>query len=314
MRSSHVPDPDADDPAVDDAPSSRVPAQPARKDRPLVVSVLAAVFVLAVAGTALRSPQGVVVSSDPGFVPIPVPLLLAPAVLTILLTLLLPGGRGGRAVTVRRPTRVRAETAGLLALAAGFTLLVPLLPRPEDYVLAKAALFLLVPLVVLGELARRRGFAVDIARPGVAPWVVLGPVLVLGVLSSVGPFSTGTPTSWPPLPVLVVGATATAITAGVGEEVFYRRLLQTRLEALNGPWTGLLAASLLFALMHSFSHGDGPLWANVLQAIAMQGTVGIALGLLWARWRRIWACVLAHVLLNGLGVAMHLLSQLSQLG
>ena len=118
------------------------------------------------------------------------------------------------------------------------------------------------------------------------------------------------PSSWPPLPMLIIAATATAVTAGIGEEVLFRRLLQTRLEALAGPWTGILAASLLFGLMHVFSHGDGPLWANAAQVIALQGTTGIALGVIWSRWRRLWPCVLAHILLNGFAVLLHLLSLL----
>ncbi|WP_256386302.1 hypothetical protein [Brachybacterium sp. P6-10-X1] len=42
----------------------------------------------------------------------------------------------------------------------------------------------------------------------------------------------------------------------------------------------------------------------------MQGTTGIAVGLLWSRRRRIWACIIAHLLLNGLGVGLHLLTLL----
>lgn len=86
----------------------------------------------------------------------------------------------------------------------------------------------------------------------------------------------------------------------------FRRFLQTRLEALAGRWTGILVASILFGLMHTFSHGDGALGENAVRAIAMNGTTGLALGLMWSRWRRIRVCVLAHVLLNGFGVLLHL--------
>ena len=94
--------------------------------------------------------------------------------------------------------------------------------------------------------------------------------------------------------------------AGLAEELMYRRFLQTRLEALAGRWTGILVASILFGLMHTFSHGDGALAENAVRAIAMNGTTGLALGVMWSRWRRIWVCVLAHVLLNGFGVLLHL--------
>ena len=137
-------------------------------------------------------------------------------------------------------------------------------------------------------------------------WVIALPALVLGILSTVGPFSPGGPSSWPPLAMLLIAATATAVTAGFGEELIYRRFLQSRLEALFGPWTGLLLASLLFGLMHVTSHGGGTWWEGAAQVVAVQGTTGIALGLMWRRWRRLWVCVLAHVLLNGLVVLLHL--------
>ena len=31
---------------------------------------------------------------------------------------------------------------------------------------------------------------------------------------------------------------------------------------------------------------------------------------MWRRWRRLWVCIVAHVLLNGLGVLLHLLGLL----
>lgn len=284
--------------------------RPASPDRPFVVALLAAVFLLAIAITLLHSPGGVVVSSDPGYAPRPVPLLLVPAFAAALLTVLLPRGTGRAEAVVRRPRAVRAETALLLALVLAFPLLVPLLPLPEDYVLLKAVMFLLVPTAVLALSARRVGPSVAVDRPATSRWPLLLPPLVLAVLATVGPFSSGTPAVWPPPALLVAAAVATAITAGLGEELVYRRFLQTRLESLLGPWSGLLLASLLFGLMHAPSHGEGPLWASAAQAVALQGTTGIALGLMWRRWRRLWVCVLAHVLLNGLGVLLHLAGML----
>ena len=209
-----------------------------------------------------------------------------------------------------RPVGARRETAGLLGLTLAFPLLVPLLPLPEDYVLLKAALFLVIPVLSLWLLARRRGASVRIARPGLRWWVPLAPALLLGTLSTVGPFSNGQPDQWPPLATLLIAAIVTAITAGLGEELLYRRFLQTRLEALLGPVTGLLLASLLFGLMHVASHGAGSLGESAAQVIALQGTTGIALGVIWMRTRRLGAIVLAHVLLNGFGVLLHVLSLL----
>jgi len=236
----------------------------------------------------------------------PLPLLLVPALLAIALTALLPRGHGAAEVSVQRRPAVHVEVALLLGLLCAYPLLVPLMPTPEDYVLAKAVMFMLLPALVLA-LSARRGASVTVGRPAVSVWVIALPALVLGVLSTVGPFSAGQPSSWPPLATLLIGATATAVTAGVGEELIYRRFLQTRLEALLGAWTGLLLAALLFGLMHVTSHGGGAWWENAAKVIALQGTTGIALGMMWRRWRRLWVCVLAHVLLNGFGVLLHLL-------
>lgn len=293
------------------AAPSHQDATRARVDHPLALGVLVGIFMTAIAVTMLRRPEGVVVSADPGYAPTSVPLLLVPPALAIAATLLLSAGRGSPVVTVQHPRRAVAESGGLIALVVGFVLLAPVLPLPEDHVLLKFMMFLLVPVLVFAVVGRRRRSSLHLARPRVAPWVIALPALLLGVLAGVGPFSPGTPSSWPPVTVLIIAASATAITAGLGEEVIFRRLLQTRAEALAGPWTGILVTSLLFGLMHVGSHGDGPLWADAAQSIAVQGTVGIALGVLWSRWRRLWPCVLAHILLNSLTVLLHLAGLLS---
>ena len=243
-------------------PRAGADARTAASGRPLVLVLLAAVFVLAIGVTILRSPEGVVVSSDPGYAPRPVPLQLVPALAAALLTVLLPRGEGGAGAAVRRPRSARVETGLLLALVLAFPLLAPLLPLPEDYVLLKAALFLVVAPLVLWLSARRAGPSIDVDRPATRTWPVLLPPLVLAGLATVGPFSSGSPSAWPPPAVLLVAAVATAITAGLGEELMYRRFLQTRLEALLGPWAGLLLASLLFGLMHTTGRGEGALWAS----------------------------------------------------
>lgn len=284
------------------------PRPAARPDHPLAVLALAAVIVAAVAATAVGRPDGVVVSSDPGYAPRSVLLLIVPSLAAIALALCLPPRTGPTPIETRRPGRVRVEALGLLAIAVAFPLLVPLLPWPEDYVLLKVALFLVVPCTALWLAARRGGPSLRAPRGAGPLALALIPVMVLVGLKTVGPFSTGLPDRWPPLPMLLVAAIATAISAGVGEEVLYRRLLQTRLEALAGPWTGILATSIIFGLMHLLSHGDGSLWMRAAQVIALQGTTGIALGVIWARWRSLGMNVLAHVLINGLAVLLHLLS------
>src|SRR5699024_6789078 len=91
-------------------------ADRARPDHPLVVAALSGIFVIAIAVTMLRSPQGVVVSADPGYAPTALPLLLVPSALAIAVALLLPAGSGGNAVTVHHRRRVVGESGGLIAL------------------------------------------------------------------------------------------------------------------------------------------------------------------------------------------------------
>lgn len=126
-------------------------------DSPWVLAALTAIMLGAVVATTILNPQGLVVSRDPGYEALPVPLLLVPAVAVIVLTLVLPRGRGSSAMTVRLPSALRSETAGLLALAVGFPLIGAVMPRPEDWVLLKAVMFLIVPGTVLVALGRRRG-------------------------------------------------------------------------------------------------------------------------------------------------------------
>ena len=125
--------------------------------------------------------------------------------------------------------------------------------------------------------------------PSVGAWPLI-PVVLYLLLFQFGPFAPGAPSVWPDPVTLIVAATATALTAGVGEEIFYRFWLQTRLEAVGGPFFGVLAASLLFALMHLGSHGESLTWdLRLVAVIAQQGTFGLLCGYLWSRYRRLWA-------------------------
>ncbi|SJN37028.1 Abortive infection protein [Micrococcus lylae] len=108
---------------------------------------------------------------------------------------------------------------------------------------------------------------------------------------------------------MIIGATATAVTAGVGEELFFRLWLQTRLEALLGAPAGIALASTFFGLMHLTSHGSGNLMLDVAQVVVVQGTFGLFLGILWWRFRNLWFTILAHLITNGWPVLVWLVTQ-----
>ncbi|MDA0565502.1 CPBP family intramembrane metalloprotease [Streptomonospora sp. S1-112] len=99
---------------------------------------------------------------------------------------------------------------------------------------------------------------------------------------------------------LVLGA-ALAIFAAVAvpEEIFYRALLQTRLERLLGRWGGILATSVVFTAVSVFlaAYGDSTteaatVSAGVLESVVVYGAAGIVYGYVWSCYRNIWLSIL----------------------
>ncbi|UJW28530.1 CPBP family intramembrane metalloprotease [Saccharothrix sp. AJ9571] len=179
--------------------------------------------------------------------------------------------------------------------------------------LTKPIVYLVVPLVLVKVLRPREEPDPFRLRSTWWPregWRWLAPipaVLVFGWLHVLGPFSPALPSAadYPDPVYLIVIATLTFFTANVLEEVFFRGMLQTRLEALFGRWPGIVLTSLLFAWLHLPTHGQaGSLWAGLpltLGAIiAFQGVHGLFLGYLWSRYRNLWAQVAAHTAVNTL--------------
>ncbi|MCS6711331.1 CPBP family intramembrane metalloprotease [Brachybacterium sp. EF45031] len=286
----------------------------------LLTAVIAAVVI-----TWLTQPDGVIISSDPGADRPPLPLVLLPSLLIIAAVSLCPpralpadhAARVGESlVQVLRPGRLRTELLLLLGIAVAFPALAPLLPLPEDYVLLKALLLLALAPALIWVLARRGGPSLRWQRPTVSLALLLAPVGLAIAMDVSRALQRGTAyLAQYPLGMLIVGAVATAVTAGIGEEVFYRRLLQTRLEALTGRWPGILLASLIFGLMHLPSHGlllgggvASALGLGAAQVIAIQGTTGIAFGWAWSRYRRLWVPILMHLSTNGTAVVVFLLT------
>ncbi|MEQ4300011.1 CPBP family intramembrane glutamic endopeptidase [Plantactinospora sp. B6F1] len=99
---------------------------------------------------------------------------------------------------------------------------------------------------------------------------------------------------------LLAATLLTFVTASLAEEIFYRVLLQTRLEALYGRWPAIVVTSLLFAAMHVHRIGDGPLWEMVAVMLAWNGGFGVLAGYLWARHRNVWAILALHTAVNSL--------------
>ena len=91
-------------------------------------------------------------------------------------------------------------------------------------------------------------------------------------------------------------AMAYAAVAAVAEECFFRGLLFSVLEKRGRFWAAILS-SLAFALLHLLNLANYPTDYTVLQAVSAF-SVGFALcGLLW-RTKKLWLCVLCHLLIN----------------
>lgn len=70
-----------------------------------------------------------------------------------------------------------------------------------------------------------------------------------------------------------IGLATLAAAAGIGEETFFRGLVQSGLDGAVGPWPSLAIASVVFGLLHAVTPGYAVLAAGI----------GLYLGLLF-RW------------------------------
>ena len=254
------------------------------------------------------SPTGMQVSSDPGVNPVAHWVVLLPSAVGIALVLVLPPKSPRRPVVLDKRRPFITTTISLIALAALFPIAVASVPlEGEFYVLAKLLLFMIVPGVLLAIF--RHSVKISWSKSASRWWA---PAIVIAAWTALSQIAPWNPTfdlsDYDPL-FIVVAATATALTAGVGEELFYRRWLQTRLEVAIGAWPGIALASLAFGLMHLGSHGTGEPVIDVAQVIVAQGTFGLFLGIMWWRYRNLLAIILVHIIANGWGVAAALLSQ-----
>ncbi|MDO5634851.1 MAG: type II CAAX endopeptidase family protein [Micrococcus sp.] len=271
----------------------------------VIVGVLVALYLGAVAITVGGSPQGWTNVASPESGTRPWWLILGPALLGCALILLLPRRAKPQPARVGDPRAFRRSTVFLLVLAVAIIGVGVAPVGIEDFILAKLLIFLILPGLALG-LAWRRGVRIQ-WRPGAWRWwIPAGIVALWAVLSFAGPWVERVDFSDYDLGLVIVGATVTAMTAGVGEELFYRRWLQTRLEAWGGAAVGIAISTVLFALMHVGTHGTGDLLADAALFLTVHGTGGLFYALLWWRYRNIAMNIVAHLLHNGWAVGVYL--------
>ena len=272
-----------------------------------VVVAGAVLWTVSFATLLVVSPLGTAVSSDPGAEAIAYWVTLLPSAVGIALVLLIPRHSAARTAVVRERRPLAITTVVLLVLAVLFPIASATIPlQGELYILGKLILLIIVPAAVL--LLMRRGVQIDFRRSAARWWAPAIVIVAWTVVSQVAPWNPTFDIGGLDPAFVVTAAVATALTAGVGEELFYRRWLQTRLEAGLGAWSGIVIASLVFALMHLGSHGTGEFFIDVARVIVVQGSFGLFVGIIWWRYRNFAANVTVHVIANGWGVAAALLA------
>lgn len=163
--------------------------------------------------------------------------------------------------------------------------------------------FLALPAIAIDRLVtifRGQGTLLsDIAMKVTERWRWLGvaPALLAITLTAylLFPFGAG----WPPA-LIMFGLALIFLVAAVTEEVFFRAMLQTRLELLWGRWAGIITSSLLFALFWAFAQpytvliplpGD-TLVHDLGMSLLTYTPVGLLCGYLWSCYRNIWVNIL----------------------
>ncbi|MFC7326543.1 CPBP family intramembrane glutamic endopeptidase [Marinactinospora rubrisoli] len=199
---------------------------------------------------------------------------------------------------------------GDIVLDAAFGMVDPSL-RALSYHTAKVLFLLVVPLAIMGSAGvMRYGHGPDI--PAVAMrvgegwrWAGLAAVAGYLLLSVLAPWTTPLPTprTLPDEYSLAVRLLLTFTTSALLEEVFYRGMLQTRLELLLGRWPGIVAAALVYGIGAAVgTHVYPDPAVNLGMGIAVQGVTGLLFGYLWSRYRNLWLNFLLHTGVSALPV------------
>ena len=232
-----------------------------------------------------------------------------PVLAGLALVRLMPPATVATTPAQRQP---RLEAGVLLASAALFAVTLRLAGGGEPtHTLLKLLLLLGVPVAMFWSL-RRRGTAWHPA--GAEPdvwrrWAPALPVTAWVVLSYASPWATPTSNyaSTVDLVTLVATLVVVFLVNSLLEEVFYRRWLQSRWEAILGRWPAIVLTSLLWAAWHVAIQGTGDLPVDIASAFVNQGVVGLFLGYLWSKYRTMWPIIGVHGAINAAPVLLPLL-------
>ncbi|RCV48093.1 CPBP family intramembrane glutamic endopeptidase [Marinitenerispora sediminis] len=207
---------------------------------------------------------------------------------------------------------VAAFFVGDLVLYGAYDLVDPQL-RALAYHTSKVLFLLLLPIMLTG----RSGVMGASSQPDVLQrgtrvpwgWRWAGVLAVVGYvyIAVLIPWTTPAPSpgTLPNSYTLFARLALALVTAALLEEVFFRALLQTRLEYLLGRWPGIVVSAGVYAVA-SLVGTDAyhSLVVDLAMAIAVQGTAGVLFGYLWTRYRNLWLNFLLHACVSVVAV-MH---------
>lgn len=94
------------------------------------------------------------------------------------------------------------------------------------------------------------------------------------------------------------------LMAPLTEELLFRRVLFGRLWAAGKPMAGIVASSLLFALMHEIPGTTGAPWPMTLILLVFYALMGASFAWIYRRRGTLWAAILAHATNNLLACVM----------
>lgn len=187
----------------------------------------------------------------------------------------------------------------LLGLGVAFAVLLKLTGQFE---MLKAVLLLILPLVLL----RWYGGKPTANWPATVRWEPVIPVVAWLMFSYVGPLAPEGRRPDLPALELAVAVLVGFLVNSVLEEYFYRRWLQTRWEQLLGPWPAILIASIVWAVWHVSIQGTGTFGVDLAATLVNQGVLGLYLGYLWSRYRRMWPLLTVHGATNVVPILLSL--------
>jgi membrane protease YdiL (CAAX protease family) len=269
-----------------------------------LTSVGLGLFGVALLGLLLSGHTEVRVSADDEAPALPLTVVVLPIAAGLLLTRLVPPRLPALPALVDGRAALARQAYGLLGLALAYPVLLLLTGTGPWYGPLKVTVLLGGGWLILRLWRADWSGAADhrAALPPALRWLAPLPALVAwGYLYFYGPLAGDRDMSGYERydRVYLIGAMLlTFLSASVAEEIFYRVMLQTRLEALLGRWPALVASSLLFALMHVNRLHDGPVAVMLAVIVVFNGGFGLFVGYLWARYRNLAAIIVAHGAVN----------------